>query len=127
MPTVKDADKFITAFNTVQRLVKGRKLLAMHDVSAGGLITTLLEMVFANTRGGLKVYTDGFKHYNETDLVKILFAENPAVVIQVADSAKESVEAILDEAKLKYFPIACPAAERVVMLTHNDTERLHQH
>ncbi len=124
MPTVKDADKFITAFNTVQRLVKGRKLLAMHDVSAGGLITTLLEMVFANTRGGLKVYTDGFKHYNETDLVKILFAENPAVVIQVADSAKESVEAILDEAKLKYFPIACPAAERVVMLTHNDTERL---
>ena len=124
VPTVKDADKFITAFNTVQRLVKGRKLLAMHDVSAGGLITTLLEMVFANTRGGLKVYTDGFKHYNETDLVKILFAENPAVVIQVADSAKESVEAILDEAKLKYFPIACPAAERVVMLTHNDTERL---
>lgn len=124
VPTVKDPAKFITAFNTVQRLVKGRKLLAMHDVSAGGLITTLLEMVFANTKGGLKLYTEGFKAYGETDLVKILFAENPAIVIQVADSAKESVEAILDEAKLKYFPVACPAAERVVMLTHGDKEHL---
>ena len=124
VPTVKDTDKFAKAFNTVQTLVKGRKLLAMHDVSAGGLITTLLEMVFANTKGGLKVYTDGFRAYGETDLVKILFAENPAVVIQVADSAKQSVEAILDEAGLKYFPVACPAPERLVMLSHADTEHL---
>lgn len=124
VPTVTDAGKFVTAFNTVQSLVKGRKLLAMHDVSAGGLITTLLEMVFANTKGGLKVYTDGFRHYGENDLVKILFAENPAVVIQVADSAKASVENILDEAKVKYFPIGCPASERVVMLTHGESEHL---
>ena len=124
VPTVKDTAKFVTAFETVQKLVRNRKLLAMHDVSAGGLVTTLLEMLFSNTRGGLKVYTDGFHAYGEDDLVKILFAENPAVVIQVADSAKESVEAMLDEAGLKYFPVACPAPERVIMLTHNGRERL---
>ena len=124
VPTVKDAAKFATAFDTVQKLVKGRKLLALHDISAGGLATALLEMVFANTKGGLKVYTDGFRAYGETDLVKILFAENPAVLVQVADSAKESVEKILDEAGVKYFPVGCPAAERVMMLTHGEQEHL---
>lgn len=124
VPSIKDAAKFAKAFDTVQRLVKLRKLLALHDVSAGGLITTLLEMTFANTKGGLKVYTDGFKMYGEDDLIKILFAENPAVVIQVEDAKKESVEKILDEASVKYFPVACPADERVIMVTHNNSEHL---
>ncbi|MDE7377142.1 MAG: phosphoribosylformylglycinamidine synthase, partial [Muribaculaceae bacterium] len=124
VPTVKDAAKFRTAFDTVQKLVKGRKLLAMHDVSAGGLVTTLLEMTFANVNGGLKVYTDGFKMYGENDLVKILFAENPAVVIQVDAAHKDDVEGILDAAKVKYFPVACPQDERVIMVTHDDTEHL---
>lgn len=124
VPVVKDASKFKTAFDAVQRLVKLRKLLAIHDVSAGGLVTTLLEMTFANTRGGLKFYTDGFRMYGENDLVKILFAENPAVVIQVDDTKKESVEEILDKAAVKYFPIACPADERVIMVTHDDSEHL---
>ncbi len=124
VPTVKDAEKFIAAFNAVQKLVAGRKLLAMHDVSAGGLITTMLEMAFANVNGGIKLYTDGFKMHGEEDLVKILFAENPAIVIQVADKQKDSVEAILDQSGLRYFPIGCPQPERVIMVTHNDEERL---
>ncbi len=124
VPTVKDADKFRKAFDTVQSLVRGRKLLALHDVSAGGLITALLEMTFANTTGGMKMYTDGFHLYGEDDLVKILFSENPAVVIQVEDSKKASVEDILDKSGVKYFPVACPQDERVIMVTHNESEHL---
>lgn len=124
VPTVKDVDKFVSAFDTIQKLVRNRKLLALHDVSAGGLIVTLLEMVFANTKGGLKIYTDGFRMYGEEDLVKILFSENPAVVIQVEDAKKDSVEKILDDADVKYFPIGCPQEERVIMVTHMGTERL---
>ena len=124
VPTVKDPVRFANAFDTVQRLVRLRKLLALHDVSAGGLITTLLEMTFANVKGGLKVYTDGFKMYGEDDIVKILFAENPAVVIQVEDAKKDSVEKILDEAAVRYFPIACPADERVIMVSHDGSEHL---
>ncbi|MDE6322268.1 MAG: phosphoribosylformylglycinamidine synthase, partial [Muribaculaceae bacterium] len=121
VPTVKDPAKFANAFNTIQRLVRNRKLMALHDVSAGGLITTLLEMCFGNTEGGLNVYTDGFRMHGETDLLKILFAENPAVVIQVEDSKKESTEKILDESGVKYFPIASPCDERVIMLSDDDS------
>lgn len=123
-PTVTDADVFVKAFSAVQTLVKKGQLLAAHDISAGGLITTLLEMTFANTKGGLNVYTDGFKMYGETDLVKILFAENPAMVIQVDDKKKETVEKLLDEAGVKYFPVASPSEERVVMVTHDESSLL---
>ena len=123
-PDVKDAEAFAKAFDTVQTLVRKRKLLAMHDVSAGGLVTTLLEMVFANSRGGLKMYTDGFKSVlKETDLIKILFAENPAIVIQADDARKVSVEEILDKAGVVYFPIATTSPERVLQISHN--EELH--
>ena len=122
VPTVADTDKFVKAFEAVQKLVKGRKLLAMHDVSAGGLVVTLLEMMFANTDGGLKMYTDGFRAYGENDLMKILFAENPAIVIQVDDAAKASVEAVLDATGVKYFPVACPDKNRVMQITHGERE-----
>lgn len=120
VPTVSDPEKFVKAFDTIQRLVHNRKLLAMHDVSAGGVITTLLEMCFANTKGGLNFYTEGFRMYGENDIVKILFAENPAIVIQVDDRKKEQVEKILDDADIKYFPIASPCDERVIMVSHDN-------
>ncbi len=117
-PDVRDHKAFATAFDTVQTLVRKRKLLAMHDVSAGGLVTTLLEMLFANTKGGLKFYTDGFTMNGEKDLVKILFAENPAVVIQVDDARNDSVVDILDKAGVRYWPIATTAPERVLQISH---------
>lgn len=125
VPNVADSEKFSIAFNTVQALVERKKLLAIHDVSAGGLITTLLEMAFPNKSCGLNFYTDGFALYKEDDINKILFAENPAVVIQVADSAKKHVESVLDKAKVKYFPIGCPSdCPGTMLITHGDREIL---
>ncbi len=123
-PTVKDAAAFIKTFNTVQKLVKSNRVLAYHDVSAGGLVTTLLEMTFGNTDGGLAIDTEGFEKNGETDLIKILFSENPAAVIQVAANKTATVENILDKAGVKYFAIGNPVAERTIMLNHNGTEHL---
>ena len=121
---MKDAARFAAAFSAVQKLVKGRKLLAMHDVSAGGLVTAMLEMLFANVNGGLEFTTSGFLANGETDLVKILFAENPAVLIQFEESKKESVEKILSDAGVKHFLIGRPADERVLLVEHYGEERL---
>ena len=96
----------------------------MHDVSAGGLVTTLLEMVFANMNGGLSITTEGFVADGETDLVKILFAENPAVVIQVDDAKRPVVEKTLSDAGVKFHILGRPSDERVLLLEHEGTERL---
>ena len=124
VPTVKDPAQFVKTFDAVQKLVKGKSLLAAHDVSAGGLVTTLLEMCFANVNGGIEFNADAFEAIGETDLVKILFSENPALVIQVADSKAEKVEKVLDDAGARYCAIGVPSKERVIEISHDGNERL---
>jgi phosphoribosylformylglycinamidine synthase len=83
-PTIKDAVFFKKAFNTIQELIKNRQIVAGHDIGSGGLITTLLEMCFADVNLGAKISFDAFA---EKDLVKILFSENIGVVLQAKDDA----------------------------------------
>ena len=110
MPTVKNPKYFRDAFNAVQELIKQDLVLAGHDISAGGLITTLLEMTFANTKGGLDIDLSSFSD----DIVKNLLAENPGVVIQVKDADTEAVENLFDEAGISFAPIGKPGAARKV-------------
>ena len=116
VPTVKNPEYFRDAFNAVQELINKGLILAGHDISAGGLITCLLEMCFANTEGGLEISVDKFKH---TDLVKVLFAENPAIVVQVRNKDKKEFKEILDEAGIGYVKIGQPAEERHILVEHD--------
>ena len=85
VPTIKNAAFFKNAFNTLQDLIKERKIKAGHDIGSGGLITTLLEMSFADVNLGAAY---DLSVLCENDSVKTLFNENIAVVFQ-ADAAVE--------------------------------------
>ncbi|MFC3417696.1 phosphoribosylformylglycinamidine synthase [Algoriphagus hitonicola] len=100
-PTVQDSDYFSHAFMAVQKLIEQGLVLAGHDISAGGMITALLEMCFPSTQIGLKVKADRFQ---ERDMVKALFAENPGILIQVNDT--EKVRAILHNYDVDFISIA---------------------
>lgn len=94
VPTIKDAAYFKKAFNLLQDLIKAGKIKAGHDVGSGGLITTLLELCFADVNLGANYDLSSLK---ESDSVKALFNENIAVVFQAdasveADFAKYNVE-----------------------------------
>jgi phosphoribosylformylglycinamidine synthase len=111
-PDVADAAYFARAFAAVQELIEKGMVLAGHDVSAGGLITTLLEMNFANTQGGLEV--------DLTPLGKLgnaLFAENPAIVLQVKDVV--AVKELLHSHGVEVVSIGAPIEVRVLRLFHN--------
>ena len=107
----------------VQELVNKGLLLAGHDISAGGLITTLLEMCFANVEGGLEINLDKIK---ETDIVKILFAENPGIVIQIADKHKDEVKKILEDAGVGYIKLGKPTDERHILVSKGDATEVLQ-
>ncbi|HLW41272.1 MAG TPA: phosphoribosylformylglycinamidine synthase [Flavobacterium sp.] len=79
VPTIKDAAYFKKAFNTVQELIMEDQIAAGHDVGSGGLITTLLEMCFAGYNLDADLDLTGL---NEPDIIKALFNENIAVVLQ---------------------------------------------
>jgi phosphoribosylformylglycinamidine synthase len=102
-PDVKDAAYFAAAFAALQRLIAGGYLLAGHDISAGGMITTLLEMCFSDDRLGLEI---DLSYLPEKDIVKILFAENPGVLVQVKEC--RAVSSLLDEAGVAYHFLGRP-------------------
>ena len=119
VPTVADAAYFRSAFAAVQAMVQEGLLLAGHDISAGGLITALLEMCFANTEGGLSVQLDNL---GAADLVQQLFAENPAVLVQVADKDEARFQAILAEHDVKATTLAVPTEERHLLVEKDGAE-----
>lgn len=97
-PDVADAKYFRRAFEAVQTLVREKRVLALHDVSAGGIITAVLEMLFGENDLGVALTFDGPEH--------LLFAENPAVLLQVHDA--DWVMGWLESQGIEYFEIGTP-------------------
>jgi len=97
-PDVTDAAQFSKAFNTIQQLIKAGQIQAGHDIGSGGLITTLLEMCFADRDLGASI---DLSPLAEQDIIKLLFAENIAIVFQ----ADVAVEAVLTDAGVAYHKI----------------------
>ncbi len=108
-PTVTDAAYFVKAFNTIQESIENQSILSGHDISSGGILTTLLEMCFAQNVGGIQVDLTGL---GETDSVKALFSENPGILIQPEDYT--AFENILNTKEIGYSKIGVPTLDRKI-------------
>ncbi len=115
-PTVKDAGYFAKAFGAVQDLVGNGDVLAGHDVSAGGLVTALLEMCFAGRHDGLNVDLTVF----DNDLVHLLFSEKPAVLLQVEEG--DRIVSKLKEKGVDARVISGYNSKRQFTLAHSSME-----
>ena len=114
VPNIQDASYFKAAFNAIQDLINNDQIAAGHDVGSGGLITTLLELTFADVNLGA--------HYDlsdlgEADTVKALFNENIAVVLQAKND--EAFEAALVAAGIEAVKIGSAIEGEVVTFKNN--------
>jgi phosphoribosylformylglycinamidine synthase len=116
-PRVKDNSFFIQAFNAVQELLEKGNILAGHDISSGGMITTLLEMTFALNDLGLNIDLTSIK---EDDIIKLLFSENPGIIIQVKEDGL--VTNFLEKAGIEFYLIGKPTKNRVITITHRSNK-----
>ncbi len=117
VPTVKHPMYFAGCFDAIQQMIKKGWIMSGHDISAGGLITTLLEMCFANKEGGMSINLYNMKD----DVIKSLFAENPGVVIQVSDKYKFEMRELLDDLGVGYAKIGYPTpGERTITIKKDD-------
>lgn len=114
-PGVTDTEYFKRAFTAVQELVNRGLIIAGHDISDGGIITTLLEMCFANPQGGIEARLDKIRH---SDLIKILFSENPGVVIQVKHH--RLVEKILNDYEIGFAIVGRPIEKRELIICKDE-------
>ncbi|MBE8722381.1 phosphoribosylformylglycinamidine synthase [Sphingobacterium pedocola] len=114
VPTIQDGAYFKTAFNTIQELINQNLIEAGHDVGSGGLITTLLEMTFADVNVAASYDLSGL---NETDTVKALFNENIAVVLQAKEDT--AFEKVLTAANIDFTKIGRAIEGAEVTLKNN--------
>jgi len=108
-PTIKDAAFFKNAFNTIQELILENNILAGHDIGSGGLITTLLEMCFADVNLGAKI---DFSVFEEKDIIKYLFAENIGIVFQAKSDAE--VESKLKANNVSFYKLGTVTTEETL-------------
>ena len=54
------------------------------------------------------------------DIIKILFAENPGIVIQVKNKHKEEVKKIVEDAGIGYVKLVKPTEERHILVEKGD-------
>jgi len=114
-PSILNDTFFGNAFNAVQDLIKKGLLTAGHDVSAGGLITALLEMCFADNNLGAEIDLTAL---GEADAIKVLFAENSGLVFQ--SDQPLAVEAVLNNADIEFFKIGKAVAGEFVKVKNGD-------
>ncbi len=91
-PNLEDVARLKGLFALVQEANAADLLLAYHDRSDGGVITTLLEMAFAG-HCGLEIHLDGWAEAT----LRALFNEELGAVLQVADAQREAFTALLDK------------------------------
>ncbi|MDP2114418.1 MAG: phosphoribosylformylglycinamidine synthase subunit PurQ, partial [Bacteroidota bacterium] len=116
-PSVADSKYFAATFNAIQDCIENKNILAGHDISSGGLITTLLEMCFADNYSGMILDLSGI---GETDSVKVLFSENPGLVVQVADV--DAFEGKLNAAGVGFILIGKPSGNRAFTVKNGADE-----
>lgn len=116
-PSVPDPDYFKQTFDAIQDLILQELILAGHDISAGGLITTLLEMNFANVKGGLSINLDKF---DEDDLIRILFSEKPGIVFQARKT--DDLAGKLAAKGVEVISIGEPIKDRQINIFHRSHE-----
>ena len=121
VPTVKNPEYFADAFQAVQEMIGKGWIMAGHDISAGGLVTTLLEMCFANKTGGLHINL--YNLCKDGDIVKTLFAENPGIVVEVSDCHKEEFAKFMDDRGVAFAKIGYPVpASRTLVVKNGSVE-----
>ncbi len=108
-PDVDDVALLGRFFNAIQSCVQEGLILAYHDRSDGGLITTLLEMAFAS-RCGLSVDISALlpEDRHTTAILSALFAEELGAVIQVLEHDVEQVNELFSAFSSSVYDLGRP-------------------
>lgn len=106
-PLIQDADYFIDCFEVVRELVEDGIAVSGRTVLDGGLLTAVKRMMDGETGVSLDI-SDIMKATGEKNVIRILFAEVPGVIIQVRDSDFDYLDAELLLQDVAYYPLGHP-------------------
>jgi phosphoribosylformylglycinamidine synthase len=109
----------INVFNAVQDLIREKKIVSGHDVSEGGLITTLCEMAFAGNKGLNIVLSNYIK--NNTELNEFMFSEELGLVIESSVEYKNNIINLFDYNNITAIEIATIVNDNNIKISNSNT------
>ncbi|MGY8794202.1 MAG: AIR synthase-related protein, partial [Woeseiales bacterium] len=114
-PDLDEPAKLVNFFSAIQLLSNQGLLLAYHDRSDGGLLTTIAEMMFAGHLGA-SLQLAG----SELDLLAQLFNEELGAVVQVADANRSAVDELLESCGVDWVEIGKVEADNQLSIYNDD-------
>jgi phosphoribosylformylglycinamidine synthase len=112
-PDMDDPELVRRGFAAVQKLIDHDLILAGHDRSDGGLITTVLEMAFSGNCG-LDLGLQG-----EAQAISALFSEELGLVIECRSEDLDAINTILTKAKLPSIILGTSCKDKQIHLQYN--------
>lgn len=109
-PDVESYQNLIHTFKVVQKMIDENLLLACHDRSDGGMITTLVEMALSGNCG-FSISLPG-----ETSILARLFSEELGVALEYLPDNENRIRLILDEYRLTYSVLGETTPEKRAVL-----------
>jgi phosphoribosylformylglycinamidine synthase len=139
-PDVEDTKLLKDCFNAVQELISENLILAGHDRSDGGLITTLLEMAFSGncgmdveltppypplSKGGSKGGVAAVSgQQSDHEALRVLFSEEPGLVIEYLPQNEGKIVSTFQKQNVPYQVIGKSLQEkrtRISLFTIHDS------
>ncbi len=117
-PDVDDPEMLKRAFHAIQTLISENLILAGHDISDGGVITTVLEMAFAGNCG-LSIRMEG-----PWSPFERLFTEELGAVIECRSDDLRKIAGILDSFGLRSDVIGETTENKSILITYNSQKVL---
>jgi len=109
-PDIEDPELLKRGFNAVQKLINKRLVLAGHDRSDGGLITTLLEMAFSGNCGiDINLPSESV---HSSDPIATLFSEEAGLVVEYLPTSEAAISRVLSSAEVPFFMIGKTGQEK---------------
>ncbi len=105
-PDVENTSLLAEAFRAVQELIKKNLILAGHDRSDGGLITTLTEMALSGNCG-VEIKITG-----KVEIIPWLFSEELGLVIEYLPFNEDKITSILNKSDIPFIVMGSTRKER---------------
>ncbi len=117
VPDIDNVESFKTLFNSIQELIGRGWIVALHDISDGGLFTAAAELSFTN-KIGMEIFVP--ENFQNDCKMQYLFAEETGAIIQFHNEFEDQALDFLKQTNIEYRKCATQKSDAHISISSND-------
>ncbi len=117
VPDIDNVESFKTMFNSIQELIGRGWIVALHDISDGGLFTAAAELSFTN-KIGMEIFVP--ENFQNDCKMQYLFAEETGAIIQFHNEFEDQALDFLKQTNIEYRKCATQKSDAHISISSND-------